>query len=100
MNNQIQTPVPTLHQCITAMDEYNTKSLEELRFEDYQAKRKFPQQQKSGFGSILFGSKTTTPATGTGNLFGSRGMTQSTSSSSGFSLGSGTTVMDNRIIPN
>jgi hypothetical protein len=79
---------------------YDTKYLDELRFGDYQAKRKFPQQQQSGFGSTLFGSTTTTHATGTGSLFGSSGMTQSTSSSSGFGLGSGTTGMDNRIIPN
>ena len=82
------------------MSYYKHKSLEDLRFEDYQAKRKFPQQKQSGFGSTLFGSTTTTPATDTGSLFGSSGMTQSTSSSSGFVLGSGTTGMDNRIIPN
>jgi hypothetical protein len=52
MKNRIQTPVPTLHQCITEMEEYNTKSLEELRFEDYQLKRKF----QNGFVSTLFGS--------------------------------------------
>jgi hypothetical protein len=52
MKNQIQTTVPTLHQCITAMDEYNTKSLEELRFEDYQLKRKF----QNGIVSTLIGS--------------------------------------------
>ena len=100
MKNQIQTTVPTLHQCITIMSYYEHKSLEDLRFEDYQAKRKFPQQQQSGFGSTLYGSTATTLATGTGSILGSSGMTQSTSSSSGFGLGSGTTGMDNKIIPN
>jgi hypothetical protein len=76
------------------MSYYEHKSLEDLRFEDYQAKRKFPQQQ-SGFGSTSFGSTTTTPATGTGSILGSSETAQSTSSSSGFCLGSGTAGMDN-----
>jgi hypothetical protein len=79
--------INTLHQCLTAMSCYEHKSLEELRFEDYQARRKFPQQQQSGFGSTLFGSTTTTPATGNESIFGSSGMTQSTSSSPGFHIG-------------
>ncbi len=77
------------------MSYYEHKSLEDLRFEDYQAKRKFPQQQQSGFGSTLFGSTTTTPATGTGSILGSSETAQSTSSSSGFCLESGTPGMDN-----
>jgi nuclear pore complex protein Nup98-Nup96 len=93
IKNQKPIAIPTLHQCITIMSYYEHKSLEDLRFEDYQAKRKFPQQQQqqSGFGSTLFGSTSTTPATGTGSIFGSNGMTQSTLSSSGFGLESGAT---------
>ena len=87
--NGTNVSIPTLHQCITAMKEYETQSIEELRFDDYQAKRKFPQQ--AAFGSTLFGGTTTTAASATGSIFGSGGMTQSTSSSSGF-LGGGTTT--------
>lgn len=47
------------------MKEYENKSFEELRFEDYQANRKGPQQQP-GFGSTAFGAT----ATSTNSLFG------------------------------
>ena len=60
-NGSSQT-INTNHQCITAMKEYEIKSLEDLRWEDYQANRKFPTQQSSQFGTSLFSTTTTTPA--------------------------------------
>lgn len=38
------TMINTKHHCITCMKEYENKSLEELRFEDYSVNRKGPQQ--------------------------------------------------------
>lgn len=50
----LTTTIKTKHQCITCMKEYEGKSLEELRWEDYQANRKGSQQ--TSFGAALFSS--------------------------------------------
>ncbi|XP_015785511.1 nuclear pore complex protein Nup98-Nup96 [Tetranychus urticae] len=88
LKNNINTTISTRHQCITAMKEYETKSMEELRWEDYQANRKGPQAQGAMFGQTattesLFGatqqqqqqqqqqSATTAPfSSGTNSIFG------------------------------
>ncbi|XP_066444628.1 nuclear pore complex protein Nup98-Nup96 isoform X2 [Eleutherodactylus coqui] len=77
----VTTNISTKHQCITAMKEYESKSLEELRLEDYQANRKGPQNPVgTATGTGLFGASTATSSSSTG-LFGT------TPSSSSFSFG-------------
>ncbi|KAH8268625.1 hypothetical protein KR026_010539 [Drosophila bipectinata] len=63
--------VNTKQHCITAMKEYELKSLEELRMEDYLSSRKGP-QAGSAPGAFGFGSQVATPAQPAAtNLFGS-----------------------------
>lgn len=45
----VQQSINVKHQCITCMKEYEGKSLEELRYEDYLANRKGPSQVCSLF---------------------------------------------------
>ncbi|XP_074528013.1 nuclear pore complex protein Nup98-Nup96 isoform X2 [Halichoeres trimaculatus] len=66
----VTTNINTKHQCITAMKEYENKSLEELRLEDYQAGRKGPANPMAAGTGSLFGTATATSSATTG-LFGS-----------------------------
>lgn len=78
IKNGTSQNIQTQLQCISVMKEYENKSLEELRVEDYMANRKHGQQAASG----AFGTTTQT-ATGSTGLFGATG--------GGFSLGGATT---------
>ncbi|XP_053152133.1 zinc finger protein RFP-like isoform X2 [Hemicordylus capensis] len=71
--------IKTVHHCITAMYEYENKSLEELRLEDYQVNRKGP----------WFGLSTATPSTVTG-LFGSSTINTGAQNKTGFGTSFGT----------
>ncbi|XP_030649358.1 LOW QUALITY PROTEIN: nuclear pore complex protein Nup98-Nup96 [Chanos chanos] len=85
----VTTSINTKHQCITAMKEYENKSLEELRLEDYQAGRKGPSNPMAANTGSLFGSAAAaTPSTATG-LFGS------SASNTGFSFGQNKTSFGN-----
>ncbi|XP_036379424.1 nuclear pore complex protein Nup98-Nup96 [Megalops cyprinoides] len=82
----VTTSINTKHQCITAMKEYENKSLEELRLEDYQAGRKGPSNPMAAGTGVLFGgAAAATPSTATG-LFGS------SATNTGFSFGQNKTT--------
>ncbi|XP_077402724.1 nuclear pore complex protein Nup98-Nup96 isoform X2 [Vanacampus margaritifer] len=66
----VTTNINTKHQCITAMKEYENKSLEELRLEDYQAGRKGATNQMPAATGGLFGAAAPAPSAPAG-LFGS-----------------------------
>lgn len=72
MKSGQSTSVNTKQHCITAMKEYERKSLEDIRFEDYAANRKGPQA-----GSIPGSSGAATPTDG-GFLFGASASQPST----------------------
>ncbi|XP_014482996.1 PREDICTED: nuclear pore complex protein Nup98-Nup96 isoform X2 [Dinoponera quadriceps] len=84
--NGISHSISARHCCIVAMKEYDSKSYEELRFEDYQVGRKGPQNtglfgtpaQPSPFGNTTAG--TSTAGTGFGSMTGGFGTTSQSGS--------------------
>lgn len=85
LKSGVSTNISTRHQCITAMKEYESKSLEELRMEDYLANRKGPQAGSTGLFATPQTSQAQTAFTfGTQNKttgFGGFGQTTSSGTS-------------------
>ena len=78
MKGGVSQNMNTRHQCITAMKEYESKSLEELRAEDYAANRKGPQAGAASSG--LFGGSQTQ----TNTSFGAFGAANQQNKPAGF----------------
>lgn len=72
VKNGQTTTVQTKQHCITFMKEYENKSVEELRIEDYQANRKGPQAGATGgfFGAAPAATPFGAPASQPQSLFG------------------------------
>ncbi|XP_048773367.2 nuclear pore complex protein Nup98-Nup96-like isoform X2 [Ostrea edulis] len=70
VKNGVSTNINTRHQCITAMKEYQSKSLEELRVEDYLANRKGKQTATAFATPSASSAFNATPASTGTSLFG------------------------------
>ncbi|XP_056140469.1 nuclear pore complex protein Nup98-Nup96 [Lampris incognitus] len=82
----VTTSINTKHQCITAMKEYENKSVEELRLEDYQAGRKGPSNPMAAATGGLFGAAAPAAASTATGLFGP------SATNTGFSFGQAKTT--------
>ncbi|KAF1762420.1 hypothetical protein GCK72_010682 [Caenorhabditis remanei] len=89
LRNGISQTISTKHMCISAMNKYSDKSMEELRVEDYIANRKAPGAgTTTTTGGGLFGSSNTTTNQAGGGLFGSNNAQPKTSLFGGASTSS------------